>query len=56
MAESNNLQEAVETQIMSQIWFQIETAATNAQCAKKLGFSTPKKEFFKLFAKFALAN
>lgn len=34
MAESNNLQEAVETQIMSQIWFQIETAATNAQCAK----------------------
>lgn len=28
----------------------------NLRPRKKLGFSTPKKEFFKLFAKFALAN
>lgn len=29
-----NLHEAVDTQIRNQIWFQIETAATFAQCAK----------------------
>ena len=28
----------------------------NLRARKKLGFSTPKKEFFKLFAKFALVN
>lgn len=34
MADELDLQEAVDTQIRSQIWFQIETAATFAQCAK----------------------
>lgn len=34
MSDEMTLHEAVDSQISSQIWFQIETAATFAQCAK----------------------